>query len=52
MNEFVRIIESEGRRYGMRLNKGKCELITTHPNADIHFGDETKINKTRKAVYL
>ena len=36
----------------MKLNKGKCELITTHPNADIHFEDKTQIKKSTKATYL
>ena len=36
----------------MKLNKGKCELITTHNTADVHFEDGTKVNKVRKATYL
>ena len=27
MNKKLRLIEEEGARYGMRLNKGKCELL-------------------------
>ena len=52
MNKFIQIIETEGRRYGMKLNKGKCELITTTPHANIHFEDGTKIKKVSKATYL
>ena len=51
LNLFVKHIE-EGERYGMRLNKNKCEVITSRPNANIHFGDGTKINKVRQAIYL
>ena len=36
----------------MKLNKTKCEVITTHPNANIHFGDGTKIKKVKQATYL
>ena len=52
INEFVKLIEIEGKKYGMKLNKGKCELITTHTNADVHFEDATRIAKTAKATYL
>jgi len=52
MNEFVKNIEKEGLRYGMKLNKTKCELITTHATANIHFEDGTSVRKTRKATYL
>ena len=37
LNKFVAAIEIEGLKYGMKLNKNKCELITTHTNANIHF---------------
>ena len=52
INEFVKHIEIEGKKYGMKLNKGKCELITTHTNPEVHFEDATRIAKTAKATYL
>jgi len=52
MNLFVEHIEREGLKYGMKLNKNKCELITTHETANIKFADGTKIRKTKKATYL
>jgi len=52
MNQFIKQIEFEGIRYGMKLNKAKCELITTHGDADIHFEDKTKVPKVRIATYL
>ena len=30
MNKFLEAIEWEGLRYGLKLNKKKCELIRTH----------------------
>ena len=30
MKRFIEAIQWEGFRYGLKLNKGKCELITTH----------------------
>jgi len=52
MNKFLEAIEWEGFRYGLKLNKKKCELITTHQNADIHFKDKTKVVKVKTATYL
>ena len=52
MNKFVKNIELEGARYGMKLNKSKCEVITTHNTADLHFGDNAPIRKTKKTTYL
>ena len=45
-------IEEEGFRYGLKLNKHKCELITTHQQANIHFKDNTKVPTVRLATYL
>ena len=52
LNEFAKAIEKEGKRYGMKLNKAKCEVISTHPNANIHFPDGTKIRHVRTSTYL
>ena len=52
MNLFLKNIEEEGRRYRMKLNKSKCELITTHPAADVHFADGSKVKKVKEATYL
>ena len=52
LNKFLEAIEWEGFRYGLKLNKKKCELITTHPNADVHFKDKSKVLKVRTATYL
>ena len=36
----------------MKLNKGKCELITIHQEADVHFGDGARVKKVKGASYL
>ena len=47
MNEFVKQIEIKGKENGLHLNKKKCELLTTEKDPNIHFMDNTKIQKTR-----
>ena len=43
MNKFLEASEWEGFRYGLKLDKKTCELITTHQNADIHSKDKTNV---------
>ena len=45
MHMFLKDIENEGLQYGLQLNKGKCELLTTSLNADIRFADGTNVKK-------
>ena len=52
MNEFIQKIEWQGFRYGLKLNRNRCELISTHSDADIHFQDNTKIQNVKSATYL
>ena len=52
MNKFIDTIEKEGIKYGMKLNKKKCELLTNNPNANIHFPDRTPVKKQTSATYL
>ena len=35
-----------------KTKQEKCELITTHPNSDIHFKDKNKVLKVKTATYL
>ena len=39
-----KLTEEEGITYGMKLNKAKCELLTTEANPNIHFpkGEKSK----------
>lgn len=52
MNKFLKDIEEEGEKYGLKLNKGKCELLTTSHNADIKFKDGTKVPRKPEVTYL
>ena len=52
MSQVIQAIEEEGSRCGSNLNTHRCELPTADPNANIHFGDKTKVPKVRLAIYL
>ena len=52
MNKYINKIEEVGLEYGMKLNKGKCELLTTEKNPNIHFKDGVKIKKMNEVKYL
>ena len=41
MNKLLASIEKEGAKYGMKLNRGKCEVLSNAQNIDIHFADKT-----------
>jgi hypothetical protein len=46
MNEFIETIETEGFKYGMKLNKTKCELLTNSDNAKIVLPNGDRVKKT------
>jgi len=52
MNLFLKDIELEGGKYGLKLNKNKCELLTTSLNADIRFADGAKVKRKPEVTYL
>ena len=52
MNLFLKSIENEGNKYGLKLNKSKCELLTTSLNADIKFGDGSQEKKKPEVTML
>ena len=39
MNLFLKDIENVGKRYGLSLNRNKCEMLTTSLNANITFAN-------------
>ena len=51
MNMFRKSIEEEGRKYGLKLNKTKCETVYTGTPSNIHFGDGTLVPRTQEAKY-
>ena len=50
IDAFKKAVDEGGVRYGLKLNKHKCELITTHPSANLFCGDNTKVPKVRLAT--
>ena len=52
MNEFIQTIETEALKYGMKLNKSKCELITNNHTTRIIFQDNAPVKKEKSATYL
>ena len=52
MNRLLKEIETEGRKYGLILNKNKCEAVTNRPGANLHFGDGTNLTKKAEVKYL
>jgi hypothetical protein len=52
MNKFLKSIETEGHRYGLRLNKEKCELLNLGKAGNIHFKDGVKVPTKTEVKYL
>ena len=52
MNMFLKDIEQEGLKYGMKFNKTKCELLTTSLNADVKFADGSNVKRKPEVTYL
>lgn len=51
MNKFIKRIEEQGSRYGMKLNKGQCELISSNPTAYIHFSNNEHQNSNKNSIH-
>lgn len=53
MNKFIKSIEIDGERYGLKLNKKKCESMHTgNNNVNIHFMDGTQVKRKQEVTYL
>ena len=52
MNLLIAAIETDSRRYGMRLNKGKCIYFVVNGKANIHFTDRSKLKHDEETKYL
>ena len=52
INQFVREIEETGIKYGLKLNRNKCEVLTTEKNPNIHFNQGEKIKITDTVKYV
>ena len=51
INRRLAHIEKHGNRYGMKLNKGKYEVLTKSM-ADVHFSDGSKVQHKEDVKYL
>ena len=52
INKTLAKIESEGAKVGLKLNRGKCEVMYTGRSADVHFADGTKVTRKTEVRYL
>ena len=52
LGKLVRKIEKEGDKYGLKLNKTKCELVNLNRKQRIRFQDGTLIPLTKESKYL
>ena len=43
MNRLLRAMEDEGRQYGLKLNKSKCEYLYFGGARPVQFGDGTAV---------
>ena len=49
INKLLAKIEKEGKRYGMKLNRGKCEVVHTGTSANVRFSDREQVQKRWKS---
>ena len=52
MNRLLGAIEEEGSKYGMRLNRDKCEVLGFGKINAIKFRDGTKVSQKKQVKYL
>ena len=49
---MVRVIEEIGAKYGLKLNRAKCEILSTRNNCTVTFANGEKIKQQKQATYL
>lgn len=52
INILLKAIEEEGKQYGLKVNKNKCEAVTNKSRSNIHFADGTPLTKQAEVKYL
>ena len=52
INKQIAQIEIQGLKYGLKLNKAKCEVLTSADNPNINFQDGKKIKIKDTVTYL
>ena len=51
-NRYLEKIERHGKRFGLQLNKGKCEVIANVLNAAVKFSDGSMVKRCNEVKYL
>ena len=52
VEKLFRKIEEEGKRYGLKLNQNKCELLSIQGNGSVKYTDGTTVPRRNEAKYL
>ena len=52
LNSLLKAVEEEGGKYGLKLNKTKCEAMVFNGPANVHFADDSKVPIHTMAKYL
>ena len=52
MNKLLKVLEEEGDKYSMKLNKGKCEFIRYGNTGWVGFRDGTRLTPCEEVKYL
>ena len=52
MNRQLQAIETEGAKYGFRLNKNKCEYLAFGGAGPVRFADGNKVERKTEVEYL
>ena len=52
LTKLLHKIQIEGRKYGLRLNENKCDLIQMNTEAPVFFLNGTEVKTTTEAKYL
>ena len=52
LNELLRLTEQVSSQYGLKLNRDKCVAIAMNNDGNIHFQDNTLLEKQYETRYL
>ena len=52
LNKLLASIEEEANKYGLTLNKTKCEVMYNSTKANVHFRDGTEVPMKKEVKYL
>ena len=52
LQTLLQIVQTEAAKYNLRLNHGKCKLVSYNSQVEINFTDGSKVPKATSVVYL